>query len=114
MFEFRPAHLCLCLSLFSSAAIAQDDATWIERHLRNGGGTAIGPPPKNRQADPISVANLHRYVGQDVRLHLKSGRTRDGMLEKVEDGELFLRSRMGGGYATVSYSSSQVVKAELE
>ena len=114
MYAFKARFIGLCLGLCSSAAMAQDDAAWIERHLRNGGGTAIGPAPKNRQADPISVANLARYVGQDVRLHLISGRVREGLLERVEGGELYLRSRMGGGYATVSFSTSQVVKAELE
>ena len=103
-----------CLAISSAAAFAQDDAVWIERHLRNGGGTAIGPPPQGRVPDPIAVANLDRYVGQDVRLTLSSGRVRDGRLQRVEGDEVFLRSRMGGGYANVSFSRSQVVRAELE
>lgn len=102
------------LLLAAASTMAQDDAAWIEMHLRNGGGTAIGPAPEFRKPDAISIANIGRYVGKGVRLHLSSGRVREGVLEKIEDGQLFLRSPMGGGYATVSFSHSQVVKAELE
>ncbi len=106
--------LTATLMLATATAAAQDDAAWIEMHLRNGGGTAIGPAPEFRKPDAISVANIDRYVGKGVRLHLSSGRIREGVLEKIEDGQLYLRSPMGGGYATVSFSRSQVVKAELE
>lgn len=103
------------LALLAAAPVmAQDDAVWIETHLRNGGGTAIGPAPQHRKPDAISVATIGRHVGKDVRLHLTSGRVREGLLERVDGGELYLRSPMGGGYATVSYKRSQVTKAELK
>lgn len=106
--------LSVLLMLGSAGAHAQDDAAWIEAHLRNGGGTAVGAPPQNRTPDRVSVDNLGKYIGRDVRLHLNSGRVREGLLEKIDGKELFLRTRMGGGYATISFNRGQVVKAELE
>jgi len=114
MFIRSSLSVCMCLALSATPALAQDDAAWIEAHLRNGGGTAVGAAPDNRTPDPISVNNLGRFVGRDVRLHLNSGRVREGLLEKVEGKELFLRSPMGGGYATISLKRAQVVRAELE
>ncbi len=106
--------ICLFLMVLAAPAWAQDDAVWIEAHLRNGGGAAIGAASQNRTPDPIAVGNLGNFVGQDIRLHLISGRVRVGLLEKVDGKDLYLRSRMGGGYATISLKRAQVVKAELE
>ena len=67
------------------------------------------PPPPGTK---LAFDDLERMKGRAVRLRTTGGRTREGEVQEVRKNEVWLRSRLGGGYAEFALSRKQIVEIE--
>lgn len=106
------AILLLAPCLGQVAAASSEDEAWIERFMSQPGEAAT--PKRVMRGYAISIAELPRFVGRQLKIRTAAGRTQRVVLDGIEEGRLQLRHRVHGGYATSTLPIDQVVSVELD
>ncbi len=94
------------------AATPEEDAAWIERYVGN-------PPPPAAAAAPsaageLRFADLARLRGQRVRVLLRDGRERAGVVTAASAAQAQLSLAMNGGRFSFTVTPAQVRRIVAE
>lgn len=106
------------LLLWAGMGLAQtpamdEDERWIERYL----GSAPKAVASQRQVDSgesLAFDALRQHLGRNVRVRLRDGRERRGLLERADGQTAQLSADVKGGRFSYSLRRDQVLRIQLE
>ena len=94
----------------AARAAGEEDEAWITRYV----DSARAPGVALRNEQSIGFDQLSKFVGNRVEVHLRNGRERRGIVERVERNSALLRSQYSGGFFryTVSRADVRIIRVD--
>lgn len=102
----RGLMLVLALAGWASTASAagEEDEAWISRYV----ASAKAPGVALAVEQSVGYDQLSSFVGHRVRVNLRDGRERRGIVERVDRSGALLRSQFSGGFFRYTLSRDDV------
>ena len=104
--------MLLGASTAAPAAVVGDDEAWIENYMSQPGRSA--GPEEVRRGYRVAWNDLGKFIEIPVKVTTRAGVVHRGYIERVDAGQMVLRSQLHGGFAQLKLSAGQVRSTELE
>ena len=105
--------LLLAGTAAAQTPVVDEDERWIERYM------AAAPAARSATApvaggDSLAFDALRQHLGRSLRVRLRDGRERRGVLERADGQTAQLSADVKGGRFSYSLRRDQVVRIQLE
>lgn len=96
-----------------AAQTVDEDERWIERYMA-AAPVAVASSRSTETGEALSFDALRQHLGSNVRVRLRDGRERRGVLERADGQTAQLIADVKGGRFSYSLRRDQVVRILLE